>query len=326
MPRVWIYQVPPEEHGTVNALSFYRAAGPWSKIHRLSPDIQVTVARQGDLVDHVSMEEFDICFIQRPITQATVGMIDYLKRLGKKIVLDYDDNLFAIPKCNPTYDLYNDQRTQDAIKMSLGLADCVTTTTSYLADVLRKYNGNVTVIPNALDDYLFRKSPCPVRKNVVTWRGAMGHDDDLYEFREPIIEVMKANPDWTIKFFGCYPPKFIRDEITNYEYQGPLDMFGYMEELRKTAAKVHICPLIDNEFNRCKSNISFIEGSWAGSICVGPDWWGCKNHYGDDSLTTLFSALGSTLEFCDHLHKESYPKLSDVNWERVKLVKRLMEG
>jgi hypothetical protein len=35
---------------------------------------------------------------------------------------------------------------------------------------------------------------------------------------------------------------------------------------------VHIVPLRDNAFNRCRSNLAWIEATCAGAVVIAPDW------------------------------------------------------
>ena len=48
-------------------------------------------------------------------------------------------------------------------------------------------------------------------------------------------------------------------------------LWQYFDDLAKAKPHWLICPLIDNKFNRSKSNIAWIEASWAGAAVIGPE-------------------------------------------------------
>jgi hypothetical protein len=49
-----------------------------------------------------------------------------------------------------------------------------------------------------------------------------------------------------------------------------MDLIEYFHSLKTLAPKIHLVPLKDNRFNRCKSNIAWMEATWAGAACVVP--------------------------------------------------------
>jgi hypothetical protein len=249
---------------------------------------------------------------QRPITGLEVSAIRYFKRLGKRVVVDYDDNLFAVPPWNQTYELYADPETRKCICESLTLADAVTTTTAPLADVLSRYNKKTAIIPNALDDYLLPPRPQKPRRKIVSWRGAHGHDMDLWEHKDAIVETMRAHRDWKLYMFG-HPPYFMQRLLPEqFVHVRAMEYMDYMDALYDAAAAVHIVPLEDNEFNRCKSNISEMEASWAGSSVCYPGAPG--RPFAPDILDAPVACPGE------------YPKLSQINHERVELIRGIVNG
>ena len=69
-----------------------------------------------------------------------------------------------------------------------------------------------------------------------------------------------------------FSPWFLAE--TNNKMNVPsLDIVIYMKTLFDLAPSCMHVPLADNLFNRCKSNIAWIEGSYAGATCVVPSWW-----------------------------------------------------
>lgn len=89
----------------------------------------------------------------------------------------------------------------------------------------------------------------------------------------------------------------------------------------------------DNLFNRCKSNIAAIEGSFAGAISIVPDWWDipCTLKYSnpDEYYEALRLVLSGEIDIQAENEKswefiEYYLFLSKVNKLRVELIKTLL--
>ncbi len=45
-----------------------------------------------------------------------------------------------------------------------------------------------------------------------------------------------------------------------------------MASLSEAAPSAMIFPLHEHPFNRCKSNIAWLEATFAGAACIAPDW------------------------------------------------------
>lgn len=69
---------------------------------------------------------------------------------GGKVVMDIDD-YYELPSTHFSYEVFKKQNRAERLKANLSLSDAVTTTTEYYAQILRKYNSNVYVLPNAID-------------------------------------------------------------------------------------------------------------------------------------------------------------------------------
>ena len=100
-----------------------------------------------------NLEEFfkpyDIVHIHKQLDK-DCRIIDLLKFLGKKVIVDVDDNFF-LGNDHPMSLTAKKEKWHEAIINHLKKADFVTTTTPIFADFIKKYNKNVMVFPNAVD-------------------------------------------------------------------------------------------------------------------------------------------------------------------------------
>lgn len=180
-------------------------------------------------------------------------MMNLRKHYNLKWICDIDDNIWASPTDNPATDQADLLRKNR--EMCLSLADGVTVSVPALKELVGYLNPNIFVQPNGLDFKIW--DPLKVRetrKIRIGWRGAFGHKEDLELIRPVIQKIKAAYPKVEFVTFG-YNPDF-SDE--NY---GWVSFQKYPETLAKMGIDIAVIPLVDSAFNRCKSNLGWLEWS-----------------------------------------------------------------
>jgi hypothetical protein len=186
------------------------------------------------------------------------------------MIYEIDDLLIGIPEWNYASNYY--KQNEEFVKHMISIVDGVTCSTPYLAKVYSEFNKNVTVIPNHLPKFIWGDI-FPAHeyyeggKIKILWAGSQNH------FANPLITKDVKGGD-----FGDELMDFIRKTTDKYEWH----LVGAMpEELKSVKNKIFytpwantheypkvvkdlepdicIAPLIDNHFNRCKSNIKQLE-------------------------------------------------------------------
>lgn len=278
-----------------DATSFYRASGPFAE---LCKKMGVTAVINPDL----NWESLKWCdgpvFIQRPFTDVHLRVLDMAKANGKKVWVDYDDDLFSVPRSNRAHKIYSKVQNQNNIAHILAKADVVTVSTMALkqkfAEILEamgkamgkeeaNFNASkIHVVPNAYDEKFcfYRKGPAkPFQNKLITWRGSDTHDKDLMLYTEAMKKAFANHLDWTFNFIGNAFWHTIEEldsipniKETNVVEVESIDPAEFWKFLWKTAPALITVPLWDCPFNRAKSNIAWIEGIHAGAPCLAPDW------------------------------------------------------
>jgi len=299
--KILIYSPQPTD-----ATSFYRGYGVFAYL----PGVDLITFR-GEANTWADLIDIDVAFFQRPYLPQTVQTIEYLKRMGKTVWIDYDDDFLNVPaylntRWKPT------RETHEAIKQMCKLADVVTVSTGYLQSV---YGGQV--IPNAINDFILPMEKRQPQKKRILWRGSASHQKDVYHFRDPIERIMKKYPEWQFIWFGMQP--IWTDEGIHIH---GVDLFSYFDKLIEIDAQIGIVPLLDSDFNRAKSNIAELEMSWAGANVLVPDWpeWKSGNRYHD--LASFERGLEMMIRNHDSEPIE-LPVLSRVNLKRENILKLL---
>jgi len=171
-----------------------------------------------------------------------------------KLIYDMDDNLFSVPMDNPAY--------QDAKNLKINFDRClrgcdgVTVSVPMLKDVYSHLNKNIFVMPNGIDFKIWDKVKTKknTRKIRIGWRGAFGHKDDYEMIESVLMAIKKDYPNVEIVVLG-WKPKYYTE---HHEW---VSAFEYPNKLGSLNIDIAVVPLVDSAYNRCKSNIAYLE--WA---------------------------------------------------------------
>ena len=262
------------------AISWYRVAAPLLKLKKLDPniDIQYTPELNWDI-----LADTDILYIQNPYEHGQYLAACMAKDMNIKLWVDFDDDVLNIPVTHPDYRYFSNFGIKETIWKSLEMADVVTVTTPALRDSFLEYNKNTFVIENAFNDY---NQVLPDHSNVsetILWRGGHTHWDDLVTVLQEIKQISIKRPEWIWNFVGRENDvRHIIRFIPNSFFTGELTLLQSFHIMKNSAPSIFVHPLVDNQFNRAKSNIAWIEATMAGAIAIVPEF---PEYYKPGSVT-----------------------------------------
>lgn len=231
-----------------------------------------------------NVKDCDILFVQRATNEYFLTKIPELQKQGKKVIYDIDDNLWEIPSTNPAFRPYNaplKKQTKEIIK----LCDALTVSTVELAEYFRinKFNKNIHVIPNMLH-HAPEQRPKRDGKIRIGWWGTNTHAGDWPAKLVFALDKIKDKYDNVeLVFMGWNP---MRGDKKRYEFHNFQESDVFLDYLNKIDLDILVAPLIDCEFNRCKSNIKFLEASVCGVASVLSSVAPYKNT-AEDGVTAL---------------------------------------
>jgi len=245
---------------------FYRTTGVLPFINH--PDIHLRDISHFGHITQWDLASVDILIMQRPCTPDHMKMIRLAKKCGIKVIVEYDDDVLHVDAYSPVYQQYKEQKY--IILEMIDTADEVWVSTNNIALSF----GRGIVIPNALNDYILGQcSAANTTSNKVVWRGGMTHEADVYENFDQIMAMIADNNNLDFYFIGH---RFIKLEmaldkagIGNYYSVECMPIMQYFDYLKRLKPKAMIFPLCDTPLNRGKSNISFLEATWAGAEYFG---------------------------------------------------------
>ena len=293
-----------------DATGFYRGMGALANLKHMMPELEIMFSSEQSL-GWVPIALADVLYMQRPFTGRDVLTMQAARRAGLPVWIDYDDDLLNIPDDNPTAAMYQRPELQRAFLQCLQTADHVSFSTAELA---KRYGGQTrehSVIPNAFPDHVVRdRKPGDVIKqktegvSEILWRGTPTHRKDVWSVSKVLIDGLIANAEkYRFSMIGDRHWQVgdglaAKSHLVNY--MNPIsDILDYYETLREVAPRVMLSPLVDNPLNRSKSNIMWIEATYAGAMVVAPDWmeWqrpGVVNY--DGTPAGFAAALDSVLQ------------------------------
>jgi glycosyltransferase involved in cell wall biosynthesis len=237
-------------------------------------------------------DEPDILVFSRP---HALWVMQKCKGIGKPMIVDMDDDFRAIPKHHPGYKAVG-LGNPDYLKQleeCIGLGDLVTVTTQELGNRLCHLNAKIKVIPNGWSSRnpLSRWKRNQFRDRfVLGWAGTITHREDFKLCLNAVKFILKKYPKTMIHIGG---------DVAIYDYFETVpecqklftpmlpfnlypSMVGYWDLL--------LAPLIDDEFNKAKSNIKIVDaiskgipwvasnvlpyqGCYGGILCFGEEEW-----------------------------------------------------
>ena len=223
----------------------------------------------------------DVIVFQRPMQKEMLEAAKLLKQKGKVIIYDNDDTYTAnsgVPKqMSSILEEQIDKKLESidaTLKEFVSIADVVTTTTEFLADEYRPLNPNTVVLPNMVDPDDWskpkRNEGDKIRIGLV---GSVVNNQDYTPIKN-ILKELSEREDVQLVILGL-PPKIKATEYVqqfykteyefwqshNIEWQPFVPHEDYNDTLNNLALDIMLIPRADNYFNRCKSNVKFLEAA-----------------------------------------------------------------
>lgn len=269
---------------------YYRAMIPLDMLHeqKLASVMRVNPADDPErLAD--GLLSSDVVLYPRVIaSEKWLDTVKLLKSDGKLVVTDFDDWLWSVNPLSPHYydygledysvlhegkvlDVWKDgekgfsiernRRALERTKQAIEQCDLVTTTTEQLAEKLRTINKNVAVLPNCID--FDRWAPLPLKPHDdlrLFWAGGHSHYEDLQILIPVMPAVMQRFPRLQFYVMGYAFGAVLKDlPQDRVHFHGWEDNLSYPLRCAILNADISLVPLVDNEFNRCKSPLKWIE-------------------------------------------------------------------
>ncbi|BET59406.1 glycosyltransferase [Geobacter sp. 60473] len=215
----------------------------------------------------------DVVLVQRFFPrEETWPFIEKIVASGKPIIYETDDLFLDLPATNPHRGLA--EASKPWILQAINAASAVTVSTEEMKRAFASYHQQIHVLPNLLDDRLW-SSPLPAKTAgapvVIGYAGTPDHKADL-RLLEDVLERIAAKYGNRVafRFMGCDTERIKRlPGFSSITFEPGYE--NYARTIRKAGIDIGLVPLEDNRFNRCKSNIKWLEYSACGIAGVYAD-------------------------------------------------------
>lgn len=263
---------------------FYRLRWSAAELQRQGHEISVREQlnavwerrEEGDRLVDVKDLDFDVAVFQRVYRRILLDLMRLLKAKGVALVMDIDDDLFALEPNHPTWHEL-DSREDDAwgvLREAVALVDLVTVSTPALA---KRYGGSkARVIPNGIPraylgiskggdacDRIPGHRISEPRLLVIGWTGLVStHPGDLNEVGSSIYDLCRTGK---ARFRAIGDRNTLRLlDVPDQEFHpgAPLHTFEYAHLYADL--DVAIVPLKYSRFNAGKSNLKQLEAAALG--------------------------------------------------------------
>jgi SAM-dependent methyltransferase len=230
----------------VGGVSHLRVEQPMRALSSL-PEL-FTLVLSGPEMPRLAPDSPKIFIFHRPLLLGDEGLrtIRQLIALGFVVVCEFDDNPDFLPVL------------QRPDVQNFRAVHAIQTSTAPLAEVLVRHNPEVAVFPNAIE----RVVPPRNFANpdaITLFFGGINREDDWREWVDALNEAAEqAGP--RLRFHIVHDEALFNALTSPHKRFTPLCGYAeYLDLLQQ--CEVSFMPLCDNAFNRCKSDLKFLEAA-----------------------------------------------------------------
>jgi len=217
------------------------------------PGVRVVVQETAADLSQRGSEAQAVFLWQRPIIRyAQIEGMRRLIALGYVMVVEFDDHPMVWP----------DIAAND--NLNFRGVHAVQTSTDALAGLLRQYNGNIAVFPNAIESL----PPLRARRGetLTLFFGALRREQDWAPVMPALNEVLRECGE-RVRVVVVYDRAFHDALATPHKTFYPMLRYdAYLSLL--SIADINLLPLLDDEFRRMKSDLKFIESAAHGAVVL----------------------------------------------------------
>lgn len=231
------------------------------------------------------LKDFNAIAFNRFISLDNTRILEYCKANNITVIMDLDD-YFILPQKHPLYKLYKD-KLQAVVMKHLQIADIITTPSEYLAGLLNL--DNVYLLPNIVPKQKFVKTPSEKPRFGFVCGKYHKHDIQLVKFPKDTsitlagfnnskewVEIERyLTKDYTTvskdykKYLLQYTDTPYKGTSENYKRIWAKPLETYLEAYKEI--DILLAPLVDNTFNRCKSNLKQLEAEATNTDIIATD-------------------------------------------------------
>jgi GT2 family glycosyltransferase/Tfp pilus assembly protein PilF/glycosyltransferase involved in cell wall biosynthesis len=238
--------------------------------------LEYAVAGSESLTSKIDISGYDIIVAQRLISSDWAEEVwQEAHSRGKTLIFEIDDLLWRMPSDHPHAAQYRDVGVQHKLIKFISLADGVTVSTPELKRQMSSLHDNIIVVPNLIDTSIWKlKSPSKNKPDpvIIGFIGTPTHESDLLFIEDELIRIGKEyGPTISFQFYGCATSNLRQLPNLTYYKPEPMHFEAFAKKFSHRRIDIGLAPLLDNPFNRCKSNSKWLEYTACGAAGILAD-------------------------------------------------------
>jgi tetratricopeptide (TPR) repeat protein/glycosyltransferase involved in cell wall biosynthesis len=252
----------------IKVLFIYQGIVPSTYIRLINPFN--LLAERGDIdyrginINKLSNKDIqwaDIVIFHRVDSDSGLTIMEELHDLKKHIIYETDDNWVSPPpEYHPAFQYHSRVIVRNTVERLIKESDAVCVSTERLKESFSGFNPRTLVIPNTVDFRYVGRPLVHTDEVRIAYAGTKTHRGD-FEVLLPVIKRISKEYDKVRFVFLGYTPEELRDMECLEEWTFNNNYNEYLSLLGSLSLDIAIAPLTDNEFNRHKSNIKYLEYS-----------------------------------------------------------------
>lgn len=243
-----------------------------NEVHPWQVEISNAVAKHAIMGEmNAQVREADVIVMQMVHTREALTAFYAIKDAypEKPVLMEIDDNILSTPTYNPASDFYSPVSAHREIALDqMRAADGVICSTPYLAEIYKEFNEHTYVVQNSIDLDLWGKVTPKRRSGIrIGWAGGASHNEDLLTVLPAVKNILASERDVRFVLVHGVPNEFKDLPGVECVYKwARIDKYPQM--LADQDFDIGMAPLVDNAFNRGKSNLRWLEYSALGCPTV----------------------------------------------------------
>ncbi len=250
-------------------------------------------------------------------------LIERRRQEGKITVLETNDYFHEMQPWNPIADFWLDPDLQAEHLEYIKTVDAIQTSTPRLVEHWKPYARESIVFPNQMTS-IPPLPPLPERPLTIGWAGSQGHLADWYVVTRTLQKWLDAHPDVNVAVMTHALAKdFLRLPPERYYFQQAGILDEYFQFLPRL--DIGIAPLEDIEYNRCRSDVKFLEYASRGIVGIYSDLGPYNQTVKAGKTGFLYSNETELLKHLDKLYadRKLLEKVRAQAYEEVSTTRRL---
>ncbi len=232
-------------------------------LHHLKQTGRIRDYRVNDLAH---LDVYDLVIIQRylKLDEASIALFE---KYPRPIIFETDDLLIRLPHYHPDIDNLGHARL--FWNLFAKQIDGVIVSTEYLRRFYSPFCRDIEVVRNVLPpEFVSERRPSgPGEPLHLCYHGTPTHFKDFDFLTRALIKLKKKyNNRIACHFFGFAPHPSIEAIPGMNVYPFEPDYLKSLERLKTIGVDIGLAPLLNNDFNRSKSAVKYLEYTYAGGI------------------------------------------------------------